>query len=72
MHRQAPRHRTQRKEKADQMAWKVHGTHVYPVNDLREHSPADCWCEPYDDDGITVHNSLDGRELYERGEKKPS
>jgi hypothetical protein len=54
------------------MAWKVDGNHVYPVNDLREHSVAACWCRPADDDGIMVHNSLDGRELYERGERKVS
>jgi hypothetical protein len=42
--------------KTQQMAWKVDGTHVYPVND----------------NGIVVHNSLDGREMYERGERKPS
>lgn len=54
------------------MAWKVHRNHVYPVNDLREHSAANCWCHPAEDGGIVVHNSLDGRELYERGERKPS
>jgi hypothetical protein len=54
------------------MAWKVDGTHLYPVNDLREHSVTDCWCGPVDDDGIVVHNSLDGREMYERGERKTS
>ena len=54
------------------MAWKVVGNHIYPVNDLREHSVSDCWCDPFDDEGIIVHNSLDRRELYERGERKPS
>jgi hypothetical protein len=49
--------------KTEQMAWKVDGTHVYPVNDLREHSVTDCWCGLVDDDGIVVHNSLDGREM---------
>ena len=49
--------------KPNRMAWKVDGTHVYPVNDLREHSITDCWCSPIDDDGIVVHNSLDGREM---------
>jgi len=53
-------------------AWKVVGNHVFPMDDLREHSPADCWCRPIDDDGIIVHNSLDGRELYERGERQVS
>jgi hypothetical protein len=53
-------------------AWKVQGTQVYPVNDLREHSPKDCWCNPIDDEGLTVHNSLDGRELYEEGVRLPA
>ena len=57
---------------AHKMAWKVDGNHVYPVDDLREHSVADCWCGPTDDDGILAHNSLDGREHYERGERKLS
>jgi hypothetical protein len=56
----------------DQMVWKVDGNHVYPVDDLREHVVTDCWCGPVDDDGIVVHNSLDGREMYERGERKMS
>jgi hypothetical protein len=55
-----------------QMVWKVHGNHVYPVDDLREHSVKDCWCGPLDDDGIVIHNSLDGREMYECGERKMS
>ena len=42
--------------------------HVWPVGDLREHSIAlDCWCHPIDDDGVIVHNSMDGREQFERG-----
>ena len=55
-----------------EMAWKVDGNHVVPVDDLREHSVTDCWCCPTDDDGIMVHNSLDGREQYERGERRVS
>jgi len=49
--------------------------HVVPVNDLREHSTdsdVPCWCRPEEDDGVTVHNSMDGRERYETGERKPS
>lgn len=46
--------------------------HVYPMNDLRRHSIRDCWCLPVDDDGVIVHHSLDGREQYERGERKLS
>ena len=44
---------------------------VYPVGDLMEHdlhNGAECWCKPrIEDDGIFVHNSLDGREELERG-----
>jgi hypothetical protein len=54
------------------MAWKVTRNHVLPVTDVREHSFVDCWCRPIDDDGLTIHNSLDGRELYETSERKPS
>jgi hypothetical protein len=49
--------------------------HVFPVGDLREHSTdADkpCWCRPVEDDGVVVHNSMDGREDYETGKRKPS
>jgi hypothetical protein len=43
---------------------------VFPVNDLRAHDlDRECWCQPFDDDGITVHNSMDLRETYERGRK---
>jgi hypothetical protein len=31
-----------------------------------------CWCRPEDDDGVIVHNSMDGREKYETGERKAS
>ena len=54
------------------LAWGVTGRHVYPFNDLREHCLGDCWCRPVDDEGLIVHNSLDGRELYEDGSRKPS
>jgi hypothetical protein len=54
------------------LAWAITGNHVYPINDLRKHSLRDCWCRPSDDEGVTVHKSLDGREFYERGERKPS
>jgi hypothetical protein len=51
---------------------------VYPIDDLRPHilpdSEADgpCWCNPTDDEGVTVHHSLDGREMFETGERRPS
>lgn len=44
--------------------------HVWPLDDLREHDLDEtCWCLPLDDDGVTVHNSMDKRESYERGRK---
>jgi hypothetical protein len=55
--------------------------HCVPNNDLREHitgKAVTCWCQPeiqtaIDVDGyIVVHNSLDGREKYESGERKVS
>lgn len=43
--------------------------HVVPMNDLRPHDlERSCWCKPFDGGGVLVHNSLDGREHYERGE----
>jgi len=60
------------RETSNQIPWKVVGIQVIPVDDLREHSLNNCWCDPRDDDGVVVHNSLDGRELYERGDRKPS
>ena len=59
-------------EKAESLPWRVTGNHVYPAHDLREHSLTSCWCNPTDDDGILVHHSLDGRELFERGERQLS
>jgi len=61
-----------RDQPGDYMPWKVFGNHICPVNDLREHLPRDCWCHPDEDDGLIIHRSLDGRELYEDGLKEPS
>lgn len=48
--------------------------HVVPCNDLRVHflEPT-CWCCPEkdDEDSLWKHNSLDGREEYENGMRKP-
>ena len=48
--------------------------HVYPLNDLRDHvvEGKTCWCDPeYDEEhDVLIHNSLDGREDYETGERK--
>lgn len=50
--------------------------HVYPTNDLREHdtSSLDCWCNPEFDNrnNLVIHHSMDGREAFETGERKPS
>lgn len=49
--------------------------HVYPENDLKEHllDGCKCWCNPEEDeDGVIVHNSMDGREDFETGKRKPS
>ena len=50
--------------------------HVIPLNDLREHeSNRECWCHPRPDDeehDVIVHQSLDGRETYETGERLKS
>ncbi len=53
--------------------------HVVPQNDLREHncSRIECWCKPMlidEAEGgyVVVHNSMDGREHFETGERKPS
>lgn len=44
-------------------------SHVIPLDDLRPHiETPQCWCGPFDDDGIWVHNAMDHREFVERGE----
>jgi hypothetical protein len=46
--------------------------HVLPLSDLREHEVGlGCWCGAVDDGGVVVHTALDGREAYERGERRP-
>ncbi len=48
-------------------------SHVYPINDLREHDTESggCWCNPqYDEEhDLFIHNSMDRREEYEEGRK---
>ena len=51
--------------------------HVTPIGDLKEHEESEeCWCDPechYR--GLTkiiVHNSMDRREDYETGKRKPN
>jgi hypothetical protein len=41
--------------------------HVVPLNDIREHEDSsDCWCKPNLDEGVWIHNSMDGREFLEQ------
>lgn len=56
--------------------WGVYETdslpHVVPHHDLREHSISDeCWCAPTEDEGVMVHHSMDRREEFERGDRRP-
>ena len=44
--------------------------HVIPRGDLKDHATYACWCGPVEDNGVIIHNSMDRRELYERGEAK--
>lgn len=53
--------------------------HIYPIGDLKEHETdgKPCWCRPEEEVvGLTglliIHNSADGREAYEKGERKVS
>jgi len=50
--------------------------HVIPMGDLRDHeATTTCWCKPVEDGdqpGLFVHTSMDGREAFETGERKPS
>ena len=48
---------------------KLHYQHVVPCGDLKRHQldPV-CWCNPtVDEDGLVIHNTVDGREEYEQG-----
>jgi len=53
--------------------WETDGESVWPIADLKPHiiDSDSCWCRPFYDGAILVHNSLDGRESYEKG-RKPS
>lgn len=47
--------------------------HIIPLNDMQEHitRAETCPCKPeLSESGNIVHNSFDGREAYERGERK--
>lgn len=49
--------------------------HCLPINDLKPHEldqNGTCWCHPTESPDVAdywIHNSLDGREKYEEGQK---
>lgn len=46
--------------------------HVMPIDENHKHS-TECRCGWHEEqEGIIVHHSYDGREAFERGERKPS
>jgi hypothetical protein len=46
---------------------------VIPLQDLKPHNSGEhCGCRPEWDEGILIHNAFDGREAFERGERRPS
>lgn len=59
------------------MAWLVastdDGIHITPMDDYRPHDyTSKCWCRPVEDaeePDMWMHNSLDGREAFETGER---
>lgn len=56
--------------------WQVYESfpEVAPINDLKPHEIGnfECWCHPCTDGDVIVHNAMDGREAFERLERKPS
>jgi hypothetical protein len=57
------------------MSWRILWNdgyqHIIPFGELHTVSTY-CRCHPEIDDDLVIHNSFDGREAYERGERKPS
>jgi hypothetical protein len=56
-------------------AWQIKANqllHVLPIDDYKPHFEEDCWCNPIEDEGIIIHNSMDKREEYENNKKKSS
>jgi hypothetical protein len=43
--------------------WAVDGNHSFPSTPPRPHRLTDCWCQPFDYEGVIVHNSMDQREI---------
>jgi hypothetical protein len=62
------------------MTWGVYimgkDKHIVPEDECDDHSfTLKCPCQPkrdLEDPYIVTHNSYDGREAFERGERKPS
>jgi len=52
------------------------GIHLIPIGDTHDHVDENCTCSPDNDDpempNVWVHNSFDGREAFENGERQPS
>lgn len=49
--------------------------HYYPADDVKPHitdGSSPCWCRPIDNGAMLVHNSMDGREAFENGLRRPS
>ncbi|RTL03548.1 hypothetical protein EKK58_12835 [Candidatus Dependentiae bacterium] len=51
--------------------------HIIPIGDIHQHEEnSKCWCNPSIETEINkdiiTHNSLDKRELYETGQRKPN
>lgn len=46
--------------------------HMVPLDDLQPHLYEDCPCRPELADGVTTHNSFDGREDFETLKRLPS
>ena len=59
----------------DGMTWTAYADplEVAPNDDLMPHlAGPGCWCKPKWDEDVLVHNAMDEREKYERGERKAS
>ncbi len=50
------------------------GAHIVPLNDTADHMDENCPCNPKQETDINLwtHNSFDGREEFETGERIPS
>lgn len=46
-------------------------TYIIPINDLKDHEGENdqCWCIPWWDENILVHEAMDKRQEFERGRR---